>query len=167
MSVFPLLYDPQSGDFYCGPVLLSDLTPLDRVVLHFLMANPFVRLSKTCIIENVWPEYVAREGVSDDALYQRIYSVRKKLRQYSDHHYIVSYRDFPEGGYKFIPATDADMPAEETAILDNHLLLVEQLFQLSQTITVYQENLNQLAVQTNKIVDQLQTHAAVTLKKRN
>jgi DNA-binding response OmpR family regulator len=76
--------------------------------LRYFLANPKVFLTKTEIIANSWPEEIHRAGVSDDALYQLICSLRRKLQcdPFAHCNYIRNWRgsrDEPEGGYRFFP----------------------------------------------------------------
>ena len=81
------------------------LPPLEYNLLRHFLANPNVRLTKSNIINNVWPDDVCREGVTDDALYRLIYSTRSCLAQEAPGvNYIETWRGQPEGGYIFSPS---------------------------------------------------------------
>ncbi|MEM7111626.1 MAG: winged helix-turn-helix domain-containing protein [Chloroflexota bacterium] len=78
--------------------------PLEYNLLRYFLENPNARLTKSDIINNVWPDDVCREGVTDDALYRLIYSTRSCLaREAPDVNYIETWRGQPEGGYIFSP----------------------------------------------------------------
>ena len=90
-----------TGGIFIDSQLIEPLTPIQRRILAFLIARPGAYLTKSEIINASWPDEVARMGVSDDALCQHICCLRKLLRQYSHHRYIVTWRGIPEGGYRF------------------------------------------------------------------
>ena len=95
----------RTHEIYVGKYPLFDLTPLQRSILLYFIKNPETYLTKTQLIENSWPDCSARNGVSDDALYQLIRSLRAKLKQFapSNCQYIRTWRGIPEGGYRFLP----------------------------------------------------------------
>ncbi len=96
--------DEQTGDIYQGRKVVENLPPLGRSVLHFLIKHPRVRHTHTALIEAAWPDAVLKEGVSTEALYQVIRSIRKKIEPDPAHaRYIVNWRGQPEGGYQFFP----------------------------------------------------------------
>ena len=83
---------------------IMSLSPLERNLLLYFLEKPRVNLTKSEIIQNSWPDDVQREGVSDDSLFRLIRSLRLKLGRKQDHcNYIVNWRGYPEGGYRFLP----------------------------------------------------------------
>ena len=100
--------DERTGQIFQGTRPLLNLAPLERSLLRYFLANPQVFLTKTEIIANSWPEEIHRVGVSDDALYRLISSLRRKLQcdPFAHCNYIRNWRgsrDEPEGGYRFFP----------------------------------------------------------------
>lgn len=96
--------DALTGEIYQGEQPLLQLAPKQRATLECFINNPNVYLTKTEIIDCVWPDTILREGVSDGALYQQIRLLRRRLQQYAPKHaYIETWRGSPEGGYRFIP----------------------------------------------------------------
>lgn len=99
-----ILYDEKLGVIYRGGEEVIDLRPLEKEMLLFFVQNPYRQHSKSELIENVWPDDVYREGVTDDSLYQVIRGLRKKIEPNpSKPTYIVSRRGYPESGYQFYP----------------------------------------------------------------
>ncbi len=96
--------DEKMGLVYCGEEELDGLRPLERAMLDFLLANPHRQHSKSDLIENIWPDDVQRDGVTDDSLYQVVRGLRKKIEpEPSLPTYIISRRGWPESGYQFYP----------------------------------------------------------------
>ncbi len=96
--------DEDSGELYQGQTLLKDLNALERAVLSFLVKNPQTRFPKTELIINTWPDELRREGVTDNSLYQVIFTIRRAIEPNpSDPSYLLSWRGKPEGGYQFFP----------------------------------------------------------------
>ena len=100
--------DERTEQIFQGTRPLLNLAPLERSTLRFFLTNPQLFLTKSEIIANSWPEEIQREGVSDEALYQLICSLRRKLEDGPFAHckYIRTWRgsrDQPEGGYRFFP----------------------------------------------------------------
>jgi hypothetical protein len=96
--------DKNTDELYQGQTLIEGLTYLERATLHFFVKHPRVRHMHSDIIEAVWPEYVQKEGVSTETLYQTIRGVRKKIEpNLSKPVYVINWRGQPEGGYQFFP----------------------------------------------------------------
>ncbi|MFQ5576620.1 MAG: helix-turn-helix domain-containing protein [Anaerolineae bacterium] len=96
--------DERSGVFYRGQTQLTGLTPLEETLLQFLVKNPRERHTKSTLIDNVWPDDEARDGIMDDSLFQAISSLRKKIEPNpAKPCYILTWRGKPEGGYQFFP----------------------------------------------------------------
>lgn len=92
----------QTGEFYFNTQPIEGLSPLQRRILAYLLDQPAVYLTKTEIINGAWPTGIVRSGVSDDALFHQMSVLRKILRQYSSHRFIVTWRGIPEGGYRLL-----------------------------------------------------------------
>lgn len=94
--------DAATGEFYIGRSRMPDLANLERRALDFFLAHPLKQHSKTTVVESVWPDDAVEGGVMDDALYQVITSLRKKIEpRPSSPAYLVTWRGKPEGGYQF------------------------------------------------------------------
>lgn len=131
---------------YQGSHLMTELTPLERALLTTFLMYPKQPLTKTKLIEESWPEDVARAGVSDNSLFQLIRSLRRKLQanSYSKYDYIENWRAYPEGGYIFYP--NGKQPSDvnvETAPLHELLgqvpILNEIIKKQQQTLTLLYE----------------------------
>jgi hypothetical protein len=96
--------DPQTGEIYQGQTSLKELTALEQSVLSFLLNQPRIRHTKTDLIIKTWPDELRREGVSDNSLYQVIFSLRQAIEpDPGQPAYLVTWRGKPEGGYQFFP----------------------------------------------------------------
>lgn len=96
--------DTISEEIYQGHTKIEGLSPLERLVLKFLIQHPHIRLSHTELIDGSWPDDVLREGVSHESLYQIVRGLRKKIETDPERStYIVNWRGQPEGGYCFFP----------------------------------------------------------------
>ena len=99
-----LYIDEETAELWQGPSIISTLTNLERKALAYLLARPRLRVSKTELIEGVWPEDVTKDGVMDDALYQVVRGIRCKIEtDPSRPCYLVTWRGRPEGGYQLFP----------------------------------------------------------------
>ena len=66
--------------------------------------RPRLRHTKTDLIVNTWPDELREKGVSDNALYQVIVVLRRKIEPNpATPRYLVTWRGKPEGGYQFFP----------------------------------------------------------------
>lgn len=75
-----LQYDEERNEIKKGEEVLSDkLTPSEFRLLRFLLTNRGKICEKNEIIENVWKDSKTQEGVTDQALDQIIYRLRKKI----------------------------------------------------------------------------------------
>lgn len=75
-----LRFDPEKNDIVLGKKLLSeDLSASEFRLLRFLMQNEDKVCEKDEIINAVWRESASREGVTDQALDQIVYRLRKKI----------------------------------------------------------------------------------------
>ena len=91
-----------TGEIYQGQTLVEGLTNLERAVLCFLIDNPYSRHTKTDLIINTWPDELRKQGVTDNSLYQVIFSLRQVVEPAPGKPaYLVTWRGKPEGGYQF------------------------------------------------------------------
>jgi DNA-binding winged helix-turn-helix (wHTH) protein len=75
-----LRYDEARNEIKKGDEILSDkLTPSEFRLLRFLLQNRGTICEKDEIIINVWKDSKTQEGVTDQALDQIIYRLRKKI----------------------------------------------------------------------------------------
>ncbi len=96
--------DQSAGDIYQGQSVLENLAPLERSLLSYLVAHPRIRHTYTAIIQAAWPGEVNKEGVSNEALFQVITGLRRKIEPDPAHPcYLVNWRGIPEGGYQCFP----------------------------------------------------------------
>lgn len=92
----------ETREIYQGHQALVTLSPLQRKLLLYFLENPYIYLTKSEILENVWAYSMG--GETDDVVYQVVSLLRKTLRVYAPNiQYIVTWRGFPEGGYRFFP----------------------------------------------------------------
>ncbi len=105
-SYHEIWLDRGTGELYQGQSRLTNLAPLERELLRFLVAHPLVRHTKTDLILNVWPDEPYPLERSDDSVYQVIRGLRIKVEpDPSKPRYIVTWRGAgaQEGGYQFFP----------------------------------------------------------------
>lgn len=96
--------DAGTQELFQGQRPLTDLANLERRMLLALLARPRVRVAKSVLIEQVWPEDAVRAGVMDDALYQVVKELRRKIEpDPAGPVYLLTFRGQPEGGYQFFP----------------------------------------------------------------
>ncbi len=75
-----LAYDPERNEIKKGEESLTEkLTPSEFKLLRFLMTNTDRVCEKNEIIENVWKDSKTQAGVTDQALDQIVYRLRKKI----------------------------------------------------------------------------------------
>jgi len=75
-----ITYNAERNEISRGEESLSEkLTPSEFRLLRFLMTNSDKVCEKNEIIENVWKDTKTQEGVTDQALDQIIYRLRKKV----------------------------------------------------------------------------------------
>ena len=73
-------YDAVANDIKKGDITLSDiLTSSEFRLLKFLLENPDRLLQRDEIIKAVWKDTKSQEGVTDQALDQLIFRLRKKI----------------------------------------------------------------------------------------
>jgi DNA-binding response OmpR family regulator len=96
--------DEATKTVYQGQSPVEGLTTLQKDVLIFLVKHPRFQHTKTDIIINTWPDELREQGVSDDALYQVMVTVRRKIEpDPANPRYLITWRGRPEGGYQFFP----------------------------------------------------------------
>jgi hypothetical protein len=96
--------DEPTKTVYQGQSPIEGLTSLQKAVLIFLVKHPRLQHTKTDLIINTWPDELREQGVSDDALYQVIVTLRRTIEpDPADPHYLITWRGRPEGGYQFFP----------------------------------------------------------------
>jgi DNA-binding winged helix-turn-helix (wHTH) protein len=99
-----LKFDEATGEINLGATPLRDLTNLERSALAYLLARPRARIAKTELIEGVWPDDAVEDGVMDDALYQVVRGLRRKIEpEPGKPRFLVTWRGRPEGGYQLFP----------------------------------------------------------------
>lgn len=93
-------YDEARNEIKKGSEILSDrLTPSEFRLLRFLIQNRGKICEKDEIIENVWKDSKTQEGVTDQALDQIVYRLRKKTEDDPNNpHFIHTIKG---RGYKF------------------------------------------------------------------
>ena len=77
-----LIYDPARNEILKGDQNLTELlSPQEFRLLRYLLQNPGRVCEKDEIISNVWKNSKTQEGVTDQALDQIIYRLRKKIEE--------------------------------------------------------------------------------------
>ncbi|MEI2610569.1 MAG: helix-turn-helix domain-containing protein [Candidatus Promineifilaceae bacterium] len=95
---------PTSATIYQGQTALENLSPLETSLLTFLLAHPHTRHTYTAVIQAAWPAATNRAGVSNEALFQVITGLRRKIEPDPTRPcYLVNWRGIPEGGYQCFP----------------------------------------------------------------
>ncbi len=97
-----IVYDEGKNEILKGQDNLTDvLTPLEFRVLRFLIINKDRTCEKEEIINSVWKDSKTQEGVSDQALDQIAYRLRKKIENDPNNpNYILTIKG---RGFKFNP----------------------------------------------------------------
>jgi hypothetical protein len=96
-----LRYDEDQGAVYQGRRLVDDLSPQETAVLRFLLRHPHQRHSHNDLLDGAWPDGTF---VSQDALYQAIRGIRKKVEPNSSlPNYVITWRSQTDGGYQLFP----------------------------------------------------------------
>ena len=73
-------FDPVSNEIKKGETIISDtLTSSEFRLLKFLLENPDRIIEREEIIKSVWKDTKSQEGVTDQALDQLIFRLRKKI----------------------------------------------------------------------------------------
>lgn len=95
-----ITFNPERNDILeNGISIAGKLTPYEFRLLRFLISNKDRVCEKDEIIENVWKDTKTREGVTDQALDQIIYRLRKKIE--SDPNNPKFVQTIKGRGYKF------------------------------------------------------------------
>lgn len=77
-----IVFDSQTNEIKKGNVSLSDvLTPSEFKLLKFLLENPNKIIEREELINAVWKDLKSKEGVTDQALDQLIFRLRKKIEE--------------------------------------------------------------------------------------
>lgn len=104
MSRGRIWFEPTTQMLYQGQQVLANLAPKEEEVLRFLVKQPGVRHTYTDLIVQVWSDEENYHGVSNDALFQVIKGLRRKIEpDPAQPVYVVNWRGKPEGGYVFFP----------------------------------------------------------------
>lgn len=78
----PILYDVATNTIKKGTTILSDkLTASEFRLLRYLIEHPLIVLGREEIINAVWKDSASTLGVTDQALDQLIFRVRKKIEE--------------------------------------------------------------------------------------
>ncbi len=99
-----LWFEADTSEPYLGRRPLEGLSPLEHKLLRFLVGHPRARHTHSDLIDAVWPAEVSKEGVSNEALYQVVRGLRRKVEpDPSRPRFIINWRGTPEGGYQCFP----------------------------------------------------------------
>jgi DNA-binding response OmpR family regulator len=95
-----LEFKPETNEIYKGEEnITQNLSPSEFRILRFFIQNKDKVLEKDAIIQAVWKDTKTREGVTDQALDQIIYRLRKKIEDNpNDPHHLQTMKG---KGYKF------------------------------------------------------------------
>ena len=91
----------QENEILFGDIALEGLTNQEFKLLSFLVKNPNRVASRDEIIQGVWSDTKTQEGVSNEALDQMVFRLRKKIEDEPDnpkHLLTIKGR-----GFRFIP----------------------------------------------------------------
>lgn len=94
-------FNQQTNEIYFGDQPLSGLTAYEFKLLSFLIGNPNRVCERQEIIEAVWSDSKTQAGVTDEALDQMIFRLRRKIEDEADnpkHLLTIKGR-----GFKFLP----------------------------------------------------------------
>ena len=96
--------NPNTGNIYQGQTVLANLAPLERSLLTYLLTHPRIRHTYTTLIQAAWPDEINKEGVTNEALFQVVTGLRRKIEPDPARPcYLVNWRGIPEGGYQCFP----------------------------------------------------------------
>lgn len=96
-----LRLNEEENQIYFGDDPLDDLTKYEFRLLTFFIKNPYQVLNREDIILVVWSDERNQAGVSDEALDQMIYRLRKKIEDEPDNpRHIATVKG---RGFRFIP----------------------------------------------------------------
>lgn len=75
-----IIYEPDTKEIKKGENVISDLlSPQEYRLLKFLVENQGEVITRDEIIRAVWPEAQVAEGISDEAIDQMVFRLRKKI----------------------------------------------------------------------------------------
>lgn len=81
-SIDKITYDEEKNEIYVGATPISDkLSPSEFKLLRYLIDNKERLCTKDEIISSVWSDTKTQEGVTDQALDQIFYRLRKKIEE--------------------------------------------------------------------------------------
>lgn len=97
-----ILFDANTNEIKKGYIVLSDmLTPLEYRLLSFLLQNAQKIVTREEIIQSVWKDDKTTAGVTDQALDQLIFRLRKKIEDNPNNP--VHIETIKGRGFKFTP----------------------------------------------------------------
>lgn len=104
-----ILYRPETNEILKGEKVISDgFTAQEFRLLKYLLENPGRVCEREEIIRAVWPETKSTEGISDEAIDQMVFRLRKKTE--ADPKSLPAGRQVPQHlqtvkgrGFRFIP----------------------------------------------------------------
>jgi DNA-binding winged helix-turn-helix (wHTH) protein len=98
----PIMYDIEKNEIKKGATVLSDsLTASEFKLLLFLLQRPEQVIERETLISSVWNDAVSTAGVTDQAVDQLIFRVRKKIEE--DPNSPIHLQTIKGRGYKFTP----------------------------------------------------------------
>jgi len=75
-----IVFDPRTNEIKKGESIISELlSPQEYRLLKFLTENPQKVLGRDAIISAVWPQTQVSEAISDEAIDQMVFRLRKKI----------------------------------------------------------------------------------------
>ncbi len=75
-----IVFDAQTNEIKKGESIISELlSPQEYRLLKFLIENPKKVLDRDQIIKAVWPQTQSSEAISDEAIDQMVFRLRKKI----------------------------------------------------------------------------------------
>lgn len=97
-----IAFDSQRNEIVKGSVVLSDLlTSAEFNLLKFLLQNPDTIIARDLMVNAVWGDLASTEGVTDQALDQLIFRLRKKIEENPENPTHI--QTIKGRGIKFIP----------------------------------------------------------------
>lgn len=102
LTLEKIIYKEETNDILKGEIVLTDkLTSYEFRLLRFLLQNSGRILERDEIINNVWKNEKSTAGVTDEALDQLIFRLRKKIED--DPNNPVYLQTIKGRGFRFIP----------------------------------------------------------------
>lgn len=97
-----IIYNPETNEILIGEEIITErLSPSEFRLLRFFIQNPARVIEKDEIINAVWKDTQTQEGVTDQALDQIIYRLRKKIED--DPNNPTHIHTIKGKGYRFNP----------------------------------------------------------------